>query len=116
MTLITLMTLFSVSSFARQYIQCSEENGAFYSVVNLDGEKSTVYLTEDLGSDQPQSVLFPISAAGTTSDNVAIYKTPNSEVVVFVSSKDLNKASNDLTVRYLIGPTTYTASCFSSMY
>lgn len=45
-SLLVLMYLVAAqSAFARQYIQCASHNSWDRSVINLDGEKSTLFLT-----------------------------------------------------------------------
>ena len=47
MKLIILITIFtfSIPAFSRQYIQCGDTNSYDGTVINLDGENSTLYMT-----------------------------------------------------------------------
>lgn len=122
--ILALLT-FSSLSFARQYIQCSSLNPNSWDrmVINLNGENSTLFMTN--GVHQPDEIrvlkqLFYIE----TNETSTIYKTQDTHVIetVTIPNEFINVYSNYFLVNINMERVSdgisrnFDVSCYSALY
>lgn len=95
--------LLSTSVFARQYIQCADHNNFERAVVNLDGEQSTLFMTNGvhLPDEQRVEILKGLKQVSSNED-VTIFKTSegNVEDTVTVPTEIIGEYSNYFKVEF----------------
>ncbi len=116
--LLALTLSFSLS--ARQYVQCGEEGSASnYIVINLDNEKSTLFLTR--GTDLPETdsnrFLYKIKKISENSQFLYL-ETVNRELPIGIHfpKSYLNVATSKFLVQLQLENELFNYYCFSSLY
>jgi hypothetical protein len=119
--LFAALMLVSSSAFARQYIQCAHNDSWDRAVINLNGDKSTLFMTTGVHQDDEVRVLKKLFFVGNNGQD-ATFETRESEVkeVVHVPSNVIGKYSNSFVVVMEMSSANQNAkfamSCFSSIY
>jgi hypothetical protein len=115
--LIAVLSAFSISSYARQYIQCSNISSSdpFYTVINLtNSEEGTLFATPGVETDE--HVLLTINKTSET-DSLVIFKTESDmAVTIEIKKSDLGKNINDMTVELVFSGVQLQLGCFSRIY
>lgn len=116
---ITLLVLsFTVS--ARQYVQCGEDGtSSNYIVINLDGEKSTLFLTRgaDLPETESNRFLFKIQKKREDSEFLYYVTIDKSEPIkIHFPKAFLNVASSNFLVQLELENELFNYHCFSALY
>ncbi len=95
--LVTLLTVQIAN--ARQYIQCADYDSWDRAVINLDGEKSTLFMTNGVHLPDEIRVLKKLNFEGQN-DYAAIYATNEGPIIdrVFIPLLVLNRASQSFEV------------------
>ncbi|MGB0452823.1 MAG: hypothetical protein ACPGJV_03840 [Bacteriovoracaceae bacterium] len=123
--LFAIVTLLSQIAQARQYIQCADKNSWDRSVVNLDGQASTLFMTNGvhLPDNERVEVLKDLFYKETTQTH-EIYITAGHRVIetVKVPLSVIGKSTSNFPVEMGHFDTKYNYSrtrvlyCFSSIY
>ena len=100
--IIVLFLLLSITSvFARQYIQCGVRDSFDGLVINLDGENSTIFMTNGVHLPDPDRVeiLKPISLFDITQE-YHIYQTQEDRIIeqVKIPNDVIGKYSSNFTI------------------
>jgi hypothetical protein len=74
MKIITLLLILSSLAYGRQYIQCATQNTWDRMVINLDGEKSTLFLTTGVHDPNELRILKDLYLQ-STGDDFTVYET-----------------------------------------
>lgn len=94
--LLVLLTVFASEAFSRQYIQCSDYNSWDRVVVNLDGEKSTLFMTNGvhLPPEDQIRILKDLKKYSETATE-EVYKTSGETIdTVIVPKEHIGVASS----------------------
>jgi hypothetical protein len=91
---ITLLLFTSSLSHARQYIQCAHDNSWDRVVINLQGEKSTLFMTDGVHNPHEIRILKPLFFVDNDG-SVAAYETNQGKVkeVVLIPAAKLGVPS-----------------------
>lgn len=122
-----ILLLLSISSFAhaRQYIQCEDANSWDHAVINLNGENSTLFLTNRVDApDEDRIKVVKKLFFQTNTNEFAIYNTNEGTVkeTVKIPLEVIGKNSSKFNVilSLLATEDNYEAQremiCFSSIY
>lgn len=116
---------FSTLSFGRQYIQCSslDINSWDRMVINLNGDKSTLFMTDGVHRDDETRVLKKIQYIETTATHT-IYQSqdaysietvaiPNEYINVYASGFFVDVSLKQVGTNYGME---FQVSCFSALY
>lgn len=116
--MITFLAL-SSTTYARQYIQChtTDTNSTDVMVVNLDNEKSTLFLSSGMQNPEDERVLMKIELKRTDS-NYHVFRAINfdKDVEVSVPSEIIGKRVRDFLIDLKFDEYQLTYSCFSALY
>lgn len=119
--LITLLC--SQLSFARQYIQCADHHSWDRAVINLDGERSTLFMTNGVHLPDEVRVLKKLNLVEQNEFSVT-YATNEGSIIdrVYIPLLVLNRASQSFEVdmEHINTQNNYSQTrqmgCFSSIY
>lgn len=120
--LISIISLISFSVFSRQYIQCAFEDSWNRMVVNLDGDQSTLFLTNGLHLPDARNMLRPLKFENQYSDQTTFRTEGEIYHRLIINNEDLNVAKSYFTLDILFFDTVkdisekFTVGCFSSVY
>lgn len=120
---IIALIIFSTTSYARQYIQCSEDSTTNRIVINLNDEQSTLFLTNGVHLPDSQRALKNLYYL-STQDHYVLYETDegNSKETVFIPKDKIGVISNSFKVKLqselVLKTTVYEVelSCFSNIF
>ena len=92
---ILIALLCTTAAHARQYIQCAEDYTFNRVVINLDGDNSTIFLTNGVHRPDEQRVIKDLKYI-TTKDSNVIYSTfeGSSKETILIPEQFINVASN----------------------
>lgn len=122
--IISLM-LVSLNSFARQYIQCADNNSWDRAVVNLNGDNSTLFMTNGvhLPDEDRVEVLKKLTFKEKTLSHhiyvtnslpiIDVVKVPNDFINVYASNFEVVMGHTNTNNGYTSERTMY---CFSALY
>ncbi len=103
------------TTFARQYIQCHEESYIFNAVINLNNLKSTLYVVDDLGEDNPKSHLYQIVQKETKEERT-LFESTDELIQIVIENKFLKKNNDHFSVKLIAPEADYQLYCFSRIY
>ena len=115
--------IISSAAQARQYIQCAEDNTFNRVVINLDGEKSTLFITNGVHFPDEERIVKQLRYI-ETQNNFAIYGTNegSTKETIYIPINKLNVASSNFQVTIQVDEMLKSAfyevdlSCFSSIH
>lgn len=119
--LFAALMLVSSSAFARQYIQCAASDSWDRAVINLNGDKSTLFMTNGVHQDDEIRVLKKLFFVGNNGQD-ALFETRDGDVkeVVHVPANVIGKYSNYFVVVMEMSSANQNAkfalSCYSAIY
>jgi len=112
---------------ARQYIQCAADGTFDRMVVNLNGSRSTLFLTDGVHNPDEMRILKRIQEVEGTATHAVFESLPMNEQDdvldrVMIPREWIGKASNSFDIEFQMIERstgrmgTYSFSCFSSLY
>jgi hypothetical protein len=122
LALLTVIT-FSLPAFSRIYIQCADSNSWDRAVINLNGDQSTLFMTNGVHLPDEIRVLKDLSLVSESTQEL-VYETTDGNIkdVVFIPVEDMQSSPNYFMVdlqhtRISSGYSqTRSMSCFSSTH
>lgn len=125
LALIFALLTFSSMSFARQYIQCAslDANSWDRMVINLNGDKSTLFMTNGVHLPDEIRVLKELVYA-ETNETSTIYKTQDSPIIetITIPNEFINVYSSYFLVNVNMERVSdgysqnFDVSCYSALY
>lgn len=122
MKILLITLLITTAASARQYIQCSDMNSWDRTVINLDGEESTLFMTTGLQDPDELRVLKELNFVAED-EFVTTYKTDGQiEEIVTIPNEFIGVATSYLEVEITLRniqsnhEVTKSLGCFSSIY
>jgi hypothetical protein len=114
-TLIALLT-FSIPAFSRQYIQCGARDSFNGAVINLDGENSSLFMTNGvhLPDEDRSELLKELVFHSEDSQFQNHITTGDSPIMVSIPQSVIGKYSRSFTV--LFSNSNGVMYCFSAIY
>ena len=117
------ISILSVPTFARTYIQCGESNSWNSVVINLNGESSTLFMTNGVHLPDELRILKKIILTSENQEEM-IYSTNEGKVldVVYIPVTEMQRdpMSFMITLEHVNTDTGYSQArdmyCFSSIY
>lgn len=114
-----LLSMISSPLWARQYIQChtTDEYSSDVMVINLNGEKSTLFVSSGMQNPEDERTILSITLDHTEND-FHYYKEVNfdKEVKIKIPSQIIGKTAKDFKVDLSFDQYELEFSCFSSLY
>ncbi len=122
MKTLLIALLLSTAASARQYIQCADSNSWDRTVINLDGENSTLFMTTGVHDPDELRILKDLDFVGTD-ESFTTYKTAGViEETVVIPNESIGVASSYFEVEITLKNTqnqaqrTRSVGCFSSIH
>ena len=86
---------FSLPAMARVYIQCADSNSWNRAVINLNGDESTLFMTNGVHLPNELRVLKDLSLVAESADEL-VYETNDGNIkdVVFIPVRDMQSSPN----------------------
>lgn len=119
--LFIIFCILVIPAHARQYIQCGDADTTNAAVVNLNGDKSTLFMTDGVHLPDETRIVKKLYFVSTT-NLVTKYETRSgdSKQTVIIPTEVIGKRSNNFNITFDIESTEasfpYEMSCFSSIY